>query len=89
MDGYEILGTTEALVGIYRIDPPYLQEGGGTRVPNSIYLVFPIKWKMEFQRSPPSPNSIFERVGIRGVILSGLSGWCRETGVLQRGHHAK
>ena len=32
--------------------------------PNSIYLVFPIKGKMEpqmeFQGSPPSPNSIFE-----------------------------
>ena len=47
--------------------PPTLR-GRGWRVPSSIYLVFPIKGKMEpqteFQGSPPSPNSICEGVGM-------------------------
>ena len=50
---------------------------GGWGAPNSIYRVFPIKGKMEpamdFQHSPPSPNSIIKGVGM--FLGSQMGNW--------------
>ena len=45
-------------------DPPYLKGRGAGGIPNSIYVVFPIKGKME-------PQMEFQGVGIFQVALGG------------------
>ena len=67
--GLFCVGSFVGLLCSLRTYPPYLNGQGGGGSPNSIDLVFPKKGKMEpqmeFQGSPPSPNSIFEGVGMR------------------------